>query len=94
MVIKYNLNHYIKRINQNSFVSQKKKDNKKRSYSEKKKGLKMTLTDQKNLREWVKAKNPTQDEYLAKLREENQELIKLREGLSQTIENLNNNSFE
>lgn len=29
----------------------------------------MTLTDQKLLREWVKAKNPTQDEYLAKLRE-------------------------
>ena len=36
----------------------------------------------------------TLEENLSKLREENQELIKLREGLSQTIENLNNNSFE
>lgn len=29
----------------------------------------MTLTDQKILREWIRATNPTQDEYLAKLRE-------------------------
>lgn len=36
----------------------------------------------------------TLEENLTKLREENQELIKLREGLNQTIENLNNNSFE
>jgi len=29
----------------------------------------MTLTDQKLLREWVKAKNPTQDEILERMRE-------------------------
>lgn len=29
----------------------------------------MTLTDEKLLREWVEANNPTKEEYLAKLRE-------------------------
>lgn len=29
----------------------------------------MTLTDQKLLREWIKEKNPTQDEILERLRE-------------------------